>query len=305
MKRMIFYFYLPLIAWYVFMLIIFPVDQATIARRGLSPIEARVFSLSVAVPLIVIWLIAHYGSWYLSEHGRSIKKYPDGLPLMKLGTAMQLLALYLPIRTVIKITCNYLAQLWPSILSVTNIAITYINLVIPLVAFILISQAAHDLGKLAKVRASLRSIYILSLAFIGLGVLYCYAVFTVTGSIPPTNWLITTMEPIPLPIRIVTVIIPYLFMWAIGLISVFKIYLYQQQVEGLIYRQSLKLLSAGLAAVILTSIALQFIIAVAPSIQNLPFGAILTLAYGCIMLLGAAFFTIALGVGRLRKLEEV
>src|SRR5260221_7255730 len=113
MKRVLLYFYIPVVTLYVALAIVFPTDPGTIARRHLTLGQARFMALSVAVPLIIIWLLALYSTWRLKEYSNRIKGYHDGTAFEKLASGMQLLAVYLPLRSVVKVSLNYFAHLYP------------------------------------------------------------------------------------------------------------------------------------------------------------------------------------------------
>jgi hypothetical protein len=305
MRRILLFVYMPLITVYLLMSLLYPTDPATIHKYHLDLTAARAVSLGVAIPFIAIWLIAFYGSYALKEYSLRIKRHRDGAAFVMLATGVQITALYLPIRAVTKAVLNYTAHLHPVLAPYTTTVITYVNLLFPLVGFICINRAAKQLTDMAKARASLRALHLLGLTFIGLGVLYCYVIFTSKGDIAPTNWLITTQQYIPTFLRITTVMIPNLYMWLVGLIAVYEIYLYQKYAQGVLYRQALRLLSIGLAAVIASSILLQFITALSPHLTKLSLRNTLVITYSMLFLLGAAYITIARGVQQFKKLDEL
>ena len=305
MRHLLTYVYPPLTALYLFLVTIHPIDDATMERRGLSLAQAQIAGLSVAIPMVIIWWLAFYGALHLYEYSRSIRRAPDGPPFFKLSIGMLLLAWYLPVRMAAKAILNYSAHLYPSFSNVVDVTITYVNLLVPVIAFVVIGFAVRDLSKLANIKTSLRTNYILGLAFISISVALCYVTFAVTDTIAPNNWLATSQTAIPLPLRVVTVTIPYLFMWFVGLVAAYEMYLYQRQIKGVFYRQSLRLLSAGITSVILASIAIQFLTVTAGRLQHLPFGVILGIAFSLILLVGVAFMMISRGVQRLKRLGEV
>jgi hypothetical protein len=304
MKRIFTYVYAPLIVIYLALSVVYPTDPATIARRGLSIGEARFIALTVAVPLVIVWLFAFYGSWRLKAYAKSIEQHPDGAAFIKLATGIQLIALYLPIRSVTKILLNFLAYHHPSLTTATNLIITYINVLIPLVAYMLIGQAAHRLCVLGKVHVSLRARYSLTLVFSILAVTFCYTSCS-SDSLSPSDWLVVTQYNITPALRLLTIVIPYVFMWFVGLMAVYEIASYQTSVKGVFYRQSLRLLSIGLALEILASIGTQYVTAIASTLRSLPTGLVLSIAYTFLLVVAVAFIMIARGVDRIKKLEEV
>lgn len=299
------YVYGILSIFYLALSYVYPSDHHTLIKQHLTVPHARLISLSISLLMIGIWWVAYRVSERVWEYGTSIRQEVDGPPFMLLGGALRLMALYLPIRMVCKLSLNYLASLHPSWLETTNTIITYANLILPLVAFVLIGRAAQKLAELAKVRVTLLSLYINSLIFITLGVLYCYTVFSVHGIPSPTSWFVTTQQQIPLLLRVITVIIPYTFMWFVGIRATHQIYLYQKHAKGIFYRMALRWLSIGLVGIVATSILLQFLTATAANLQHLRFRTMLIMAYTVILLLGLSFLVMAKGLRRLKLIDEV
>ena len=229
----------------------------------------------------------------------------QGAAFMKLANGIQLIAIYLPIRSVSKIYLNYLAHLHPALTMFSNLFITYINIVIPLVAFIMIGVAARKLYFIAKAKFIVPYLYALMLIFCFIGVTFCYAAFESSKTLSPSDWLITIQYNLPIRVQIMTIIIPNLFTWFIGLVAAYDIYLYQTQVKGIFYRKSLKLLSIGLTLEICSSILVQYITIIAASIQRRPTSFMVTILFSVIILTIVAFILIARGVQKLKRLESI
>ncbi len=304
MKRFIALVYLPLTIVYLAMSIIYPTDPKTIAARHLSIGEARVIALSLAIPLVIIWLFAFYGSWRLKQYSDGIKQFKDGKAISILANGILILSLYLPIRAVSKILLNYLAYLHPSLTNCTNLVITYINVLLPLIAYLLISQAARKLLSQAKVVLSLKSIYGLILLFCIIGAIYFNNVSSMAEKLNPSDWLVSVDYGMVMPIRILTIIVPFLFMWTIGIFAAYEIYLYQKNVKGLFYRQSFTLLSIGLILEIVASFLSQYVTTFGESLRKLPTAASLIIVYAVLILLAVGYALIASGVRKLKKLES-
>jgi hypothetical protein len=134
-------------------------------------------------------------------------------------------------------------------------------------------------------------------------VLYCYLTFRQfnPGSLGSTH------NPYFLPIwlLLLTVIIPYLYAWFVGLLAAYEITSYSQQVRGVLYKQALHLLVGGLVAVIAGSILLQYISSVDPSPGHLVLDYRLLLVVLFRIVIGIGFVLIAAGANRLKRIEEV
>jgi hypothetical protein len=239
------------------------------------------------------------------EYAHSIRMFKDGRALTQLASGVLLLVFYLPVHALLKTSLTYLAYQHPTLAGPSEAAIIYANIIIQLVVFLLISRAASNLRRLAQVIVSPREVYILSLLLSVLCVGFCAATFSGHGTITPTTWLVTAEQTLPIAVRAVTVVVPYLFIWMIGFWAVYELYLYQTFVTGVLYKKLLKKLSVGLSLVITLSILLQFFTAVADDVSRLGLGIIVGIIYALLLLLGLAFLLIAQGARRLQKLDEV
>ena len=305
MKRRTIYIYTFLATLYIAASYVYPLDHAALERRHLDLIVARIVSISVATLFIAVWYLAAYASAKFRSYTMSIRSYRDGPALLSVASGVQLLAIYLPVRSVMKAVLNYEAFIHPSFASFATIVITYVSLALPFAAFILIGRGCQRLENVAKARISLPEVYALGLAFILLAVWYCYASFMHAGNVLPANWLVTAPADVPIAVRTFTIIIPYLFMWFVGCIAVYEVMLYQRYVKGVIYRKALESLSLGIALLIAMSIISQFAAVNARGLQAMPFGIVLVITYGVLLLLGLAFGFIVRGVRKLWLLDHI
>jgi hypothetical protein len=110
---------------------------------------------------------------------------------------------------------------------------------------------------------------------------------------------------LPAWLMIVSVIVPYLYAWCIGLLAAYEIMVFSVNVRGLLYRRALLFLVIGLVAVILSSIAYQYVNSVVPRTGELVFNYKLLLTLAIRIVSGIGFFVLAIGASRLKKIEEV
>jgi hypothetical protein len=179
----------------------------------------------------------------------------------------------------------------------------YITLALPLLGFSLVGIASKELINRVNARLSPVNARGIMLFFVVGGVLYCYLTFRQfnPGSLGSTH------NPYFLPIwlLLLTVIIPYLYAWFVGLLAAYEITSYSQQVRGVLYKQALHLLVGGLVAVIAGSILLQYISSVDPSPGHLVLDYRLLLVVLFRIVIGIGFVLIAAGANRLKRIEEV
>jgi hypothetical protein len=104
---------------------------------------------------------------------------------------------------------------------------------------------------------------------------------------------------------VVSVIIPYLYAWFVGLLAAYEIMLFSRHSKGVLYRQSLSLLALGLVVIIASSIALQYMNSIQPRVGHLMLSYHLIITSIFRIIGGGGFVLLAVGANRLKKIEEV
>lgn len=305
MKRIIAVVYLPLAIIYLYLSYIYPTDSITIADHHLNLTEARIIALTFASLFVVIWLVTFYAAREFVAYCRCINQYKDGDAFLMLAWGLLVIAAYVPIRSISKIVLDYITHLHPAFTATSNMIITYINILIPLVVFGYISIGGSKLHSMVRSKIPTAHVSILALILCTVAATYCYAAFSPTPKVTPTDWLVIIDYNIAMPLRIFTVVVPHLYMWAVGLIATYQIYFYQQKIRGIIYKESLKLLSAGLTLVIVVTMAIQYLNAIASSVLRQPTGVMLLFAVVIFGIVMVAYALIVKGVSRLRVFEEL
>lgn len=292
-----------LVVAYVTLIFVLPASRATMRTYHLSPLEYRCIFLAVQLPSLLAWLAAFFGAAKLRQYVYLVRKAPEGPYFNKLANGSSWLAWSLPIPAIASLLLNAIANHWQGFYSTSIIASNYLNLILPLVAFTVIGSASLGLLRQAKLNFSLANARTIMVSFLVAGVLYCYLTFqrfdlTSLGS---------TANPYFLPIwlMVLSVIIPYLYAWFVGLLAAYEITLVSRQTTGILYRQALQLLVFGLVAIIVSSIALQYMNSVQPRVGHLVLGYQLVLASTFRIIGGGGFVLMALGATRLKKIEEV
>ncbi len=296
-------YYCLLVAIYLGLILLLPANSHAMANYDLSAIEYRILYFAVVIPALAVWFAAFFGYAKLQEYAHSIKGSPEASAFERLATGCRWLAWSLPVPALTAVILNTLADQWPSLHSTAIIAVTYVTLVLSLIAFSIIGMASRELVSRAKVRFSVASARSVMLLFVIGGVLYCYLTFR---QFEPGN-LNSTNNPYHLPIwvMLLTVIIPYLYAWFVGLLATYEIAAYAKRVRGVLYKQALHLFVSGLIIVIGASIALQYISSVEPPAGHLSLNYRLLLITIFRIIDGIGFALIAVGILRLKKIEEV
>ena len=288
---------------YTVLIFILTASAATRQEYHLSALEYHVISFAVAIPTLLVWLAAFIGYAKVREYAWSVRKTPEGIYFDELAGGVTWLAWSLPVGTIIPTVLNAIANNHPAFHNASIILSNYLNLILALIAFSVIAGASRGLLGSVKMKLSLSSARFLIMGFLLLGVLYCFFTFrrldlSSLGSADNPYFL-------PVWLMVISVIVPYLYAWFMGLLASFELTIFSRQVRGVLYRQPLAMLVGGLLTVIFSLVALQYIASVEPRVGHLVFNYKLALTLLFRLIGGGGFVLLALGANRLRKIEEV
>ncbi len=288
---------------YIVLIFILPANHGTMHYYHLSAVGYRVVNVALALPTIAVWFAAFWGYAKLREYSSAIARSKEGPQFDGLASGCAWLAWSLPVTTLSAFLLNGLANKWPAFHNSAIIISNYFALILPLIAFITISLAARGMIGKSRLNMDLAGARVLMAIFLAGGLAYCFFIFRHLD----LNSLASTNNPYFLPawLMIISVIIPYLYAWFIGLLAAYEISLFSANVQGLLYRRALLYMVSGLVAVILSSIALQYISSVVPRSGDLLFDYRLLIILVVRIVGGVGFFVLAIGASRLKKIEEV
>jgi hypothetical protein len=291
---------------YVSIMLLIPPDPKTLERYHLTPLTSKLINLTIVIPFVVIWGIAMYGVVQLKKYTLHIIKSTDGKALHTVANGLLILALSLPVSGITSGMLNYTASQQDSMsLSIMTIIRNYLNLGLFIAAFLLIWNGAKALVAHLKQKPSNTIDIFASLTIVILGAVYSYLALTNPNKVVPSETTGRALYYLSDPAILLTIIIPYVLAWYIGLKSALYINYYREKVSGVLYKQFLKFLALGITFVVLASIATQFISAVSAGIVNLKLLPLLMLVYVLVAVIAVGYIFIAMGAKRLKKIEEV
>ncbi len=297
LKSKLFYSYLLFVLVYSGFVLLPKPNKLVLAQYHLSTTGVRLIYLTIIILLAAIWYAGFYGYTALHAYSDLIHGDKDGKQVVKLTKGIFLLALWLPVSSVISTILNYFALRHLSLMPAATIINGYVNLVFPLVGFSIIGAAARGLSKLSGHRPHYAITNILLLFNIYIGIIY-YRLAATTADRSEiyhlSIWLLLT-----------TLVAPYVYMWSVGLRAAHEIYSYRQRVAGKVYKESWRYLALGIAWLIVTSIAFQYLTVVTQRLRNLSIYWLLALIYSLLLILSVGFVLIAIGTRKLQKIEEV
>ncbi|MDL2342148.1 MAG: hypothetical protein QFB87_03670 [Patescibacteria group bacterium] len=295
--------YFLLTGLYFLLVFALPANKVAMATYHLSALQYHILLFVVVLPILGIWFAAFYGFEKLKSYAQAIQKTAEGEDYKQLATGCGWLAYALPIPALVSIILNTIANSHPRFHPTAVIISNYINLIMPLIAFSLLSNSARSLTQHANVRLSMAKAKSIIVAFATLGVVYCYFIFRNFDLIS-----ISTSDNayfLPVWLAVISIVIPYLYSWFVGLLAAYEIVLFAQASKGIIYRHSLQRLGYGIAAVIVSSITLQYLSSIIPKTGSLSLNYIVAWIYVIQIISAIGYTLIAIGAARLKRIEEV
>ncbi len=295
--------YVMVASLYVLLIFILPTNVSVMREHSLSDLQYRVLLFAIALPSLMAWLAAFIGYARLHQYAKSVAGTPEGPSYKRLAKGCTWLAWSLPAPLLLSFVLLAYAQSHSQFRPTAIVISNYLYLIFPLVALTLVGMASRGLTSSARLTFSVARARGIIVAFIIAGLLYCYFTFQRFDLTSFTS----TNNPyyLPLWLMVISVIIPYLYSWFIGLLAAFEIALFSKNVKGVLYRQSLRMLVYGLTAVVISSIALQYINTISPRVGYVVLDSKLILISIFRILTGLGFVLIAIGANRLKKIEEV
>jgi len=296
-RSKIFYWYATFVVIFTFISLLPAPDKVTLVRYHLHPTGLRLLDLTLLIPTFVMWFAVFYGYDKLHHYGQVIKGNRDGMQVARLADGLLVLAVGLPIASIASNVLQLMTRQHPGFMATATVTSDYIGIIYPLIAFVLISKAARELGKFSRIRPGLGILNMVVLIVIVIGVVFCDLIARSHHS------LITTYH-MSYSLVMLTFAIPYMYIWFLGLFAIAEIYVYSQQVAGVVYRKGWSQLAFGLGAIIFLDILLQYLGTLSSWINGLALPGLLLLLYVLLLGLAGAFIVVALGTKELMKIEE-
>ena len=292
-----------LLVLYLIIIAVIPPNRTSLHHYNLTPGNFHTLLFVFSIPAMIIWFAAFFAYAKLRLYARSIEKTPEGNAYLRLSYGVQWLAWSLPVTSIITQLFNGISNAHAGFHPAAIIIANYVGVLLPLIGFTLVGTATRELLGHVKVRLSLNDTRLIGVVLAVAGVLFCY--FTLRRF--NLSSLSNTDNPYFLPIwvMLITVAIPYLYAWFVGIVATYEMFRFSRHVRGLLYRQALSLLAGGLISVVVSSIALQYISTINPRTGTIVIGANLAYGYLFRILGGVGFVLIAFGIARLKRFEDV
>lgn len=308
MKRNSLYIYTAVfvtcIIGYLLIIINMPPDASVLTRYNLSPSQARFLSLSIAAPLIIIWTIALFGLISINRYATHIRKDKDGRAFTTISRGLSVLVFSLPLVAFISSGLSYIARTSPEFTPKSVIVTNYITLATFFTAFFIIRKGAMRLNSKIKNRDVSDNYRFWRFGLVALGLLFTYMTLNNPARAVAPPGASRAVYYLPDWLIVITIIVPYIINWYLGMQSAYYIRQYSKRVPGILYRVALGYISNGIGAVILASILIRFLVSTTEFFNKAGLRLLLFVVYLLLITMSIGYILIALGAKKLQKIEE-
>jgi hypothetical protein len=293
------------IVWFALLLItgavsgiLLPANPDTLRALHISSTVYHASVLTLILPYAVIWFSAFYAYEKLRQYATKIKKSREGEAFKKIADGVGVLAWGLALPTILSIVMGAIVARHPGFAFIRTLINSYLAMIVSVVSFTLVSRGTRQFNEIAHIRPSLPGAQLVMLAFTIIGAFFVTLVVHAqdTGHNP---------YHLPLTVLILTLIIPHMYAWFIGLLSAYEVLLYSHKATGVLYKRALSYFTGGFAIVVCAAIAVQFLTGAYINRTSISLGAVMIETYTLLVIEAAGYALIALAAKRLKRLEEV
>lgn len=272
-------------------------------RFNLSSLQIELIRLTILIPMLVVWLLALYGAIRFRRYAQTIRDSTDGKAMSRIATGLGWFVVYILLLTLIGSILPHFRQSpyldW--LISGRNL----LSVATAFLGFYYVYSGAAKLTQLigAKVVWTAKRVLLLLLPYCIFAMAFTY-LFFINPDLNNTGQLASIPTYVlPPAILLYAIVIPYLFMWLLGVLSVLNLRNYASNVPGVIYRKVLSRLARGMIGVICFIISLQLLNVLVGTISQLALGSLLLIIYLLILMIAISYGSIASGARRLAKIE--
>ena len=293
------------IVWYILLLTIaallavfLPPDPVYESELHISATIYRISVLTLIVPYGLIWFSAFYAYGKLDQYADKVRHSREGDAFKKVANGIGFLAWGLALSTILSTIIGAVVARNPHLAPFRALSTSYLALIVSLFSFVAVSRGTRQFDELVHVRPTRIAVQTILLVFTAIGAFYVSIVIHAQdiGHNP---------YHLPLSILVLTLVIPHMFSWFVGLFSAYELFLYRQRSTGVLYKHALSYFTSGFVIVIISAIAVQFLTGAYINKTNFSLGTVLIEVYGLLIIEATGYALIALAAKRLKRLEEV
>lgn len=275
-------------------------DSSTLHHYHLTPTHYHELLIPIVIFIELIWLASLYGSVKIKSYAWLIRDSADGRAFNTIGNGIMVLTLSSPfisdLTSIFNIISRHNHDLHPTLTIISN----YVGVVLMAAALMLIAAGAERLLAQAVRKRSLWAEKAWVAIFIIFSSVYSYFL---VGQPPAANYN-QRVYYLPHWIVLLSIVIPYLYIWYRGFKGAADIYTYQKNVRGKLYKKALIYLAAGIGLVVASSILTRVLTTASAHLSRMNLSPILIIIYALLIIMATGFLLLAVGAKKLRQIEE-
>ena len=279
-------------------------NEVALKKYDITATDARLLALSIAIPYILIWLIALMGYLRLKTYTDAIKKgidYP-GFRLITLGVLW--LALWLPLSTILNNEVVHIYEARNDLVVPIVRLNNYLNLFLLFPGFVYVFLGSRKLTNLAKTTIRTPN-QLFVLFYIAFAAIYTLTVLNDPVKREASGIAIKATYYMPDWLIVSTIVIPRLIMWYLGFHAVQNIFLYRHKIKGTLYKVALHKFAFGLCVIVVASIVLRVFQSSTSQLGRLSLTAVFILLYLILIMLTSGFIWMSTGAKKLLYIENL
>lgn len=293
------------VALYLYLNFGTPTNPNILERYKMDAFEYQAMRASIALPIIAVWFTAFYGFSKLINYARKIKKSSDGEGFMWIALGLGVLAIGLPVNSIIALMASRSVALGWIEQSVATIISTHAAVGYQLLATVLLAMGALKLLKVLKeAKFPVGGVAVGVLVLTIISVIYIYNAFNNPSREVPVAPATTATYYMNDFLMMTTIVIPYIIAWALGIFSFIALYTYLRNIKGILYRRALIKFDIGLFIIILMSVVQQFLTVAVAARFAWQLGSAAVLVQLLVLIIGLGYAYVALGSKELMRLED-
>lgn len=279
--------------------------SSLITQYDISEVSARALLFVISLPVLIVYFAIAFAFIRFYTYAVRIKKSDEGPGYNSLAMALlvSLVSLFLS-----SLLSNLRIQMFGTEDRQTHI-VDYVSLYsqigLALATFYLLHQGSkqllQSLGSKARTGLGLRS----AIGFSLLSATFVYAVFQNpirTASGDPSVRATYGVNDV---LILITVILPYLISWLLGISAYFNLRSYAKKVSGIIYKQIIGTFAAGMGIIIFLTIGLQFLTQISESFRNSGLSVILSIVSFILIAIVVGYLKVAQAAKKLDAIETL
>jgi hypothetical protein len=306
-REMRLYFIAIGILWIIYSLLTLFAPSAQVTQRfGISLAQVNLLRLTVLLPYLFIWVATLFAILQYQKYYKIIAKSPEGRGFKQLNLGLSMLLSQIIISPFLGLVSNYYPTSF-TVQKVTTILRNDVTILLYLIAFYFFWKASKIfISTISLKKRQTKSVYgIILLIIVSLGSSLIWFIthndFR-TASSDPTIRPTYFINDVPI---FVTIVIPYLIIWLLGLITLFNLRTLYLNAEGIIYKKAFASVAIGLALIEALIISLQFLTQATTYLREIGLGVILILVYVILLAISAGYLYFAKGAVELTRIEKI